>query len=163
MIWIVKSLHKHGGKDNLNTFFQNCFPGIFTPKCSRSVHMTRLWATLITCSLNEAQDGLFAAVVSELCLLRQAELQSLVFLRECWRLNSWSLVSSCQGAGKVRTRYEANRSVMHDWFRRFKQSCAQSKVHNRELFLYFGDLLTFMLQGPFCCSESCHLHLYNLP
>lgn len=121
--------------------------------------MTRQWATLITCLLNEAQDGLFAAVVSKLSLLQQAGQQSLVFLRECRRLNSQSLVSSCQGPGKARARYEANRSVMLDWFHRFKPSCSQSKVHNRELLFVLADLWTLMLQGPLWCWDSCHLHL----
>lgn len=112
-----------------------------------SVHMTRQWATLITCLLNEAQDGLFAAVVSKLSLLQQAGQQSLVFLRECRRLNSQSLVSSCQGPGKARARYEANRSVMLDWFHRFKPSCSQSKVHNRELLLYL------VICGHLCCRD----------
>lgn len=112
------------------------FPWYFTHKCSSFQFTWHDSGQRLSRSLTEAQDGLFAAVVSKLSLLQLAGLQSLVFLRECWWLNSWSLVSSCQGPGKVRPRYEANRSVMHDWFHRFNPSCSQSKVHNHELLVY---------------------------
>lgn len=97
--------------------------------------MTRQWVTLITCSLNEAQDGLFAAVVS----VYSSKLS-------CSHLFSWGNVGGW---------------TAEVWFHlvRVLAKCAQDmKQTDRLCMIDFVDL-SRAVPSPRCTTVNCYCTL----